>query len=75
MGIVDDREEVVSHWREAKSRLVAPVAVSADLLGGGGASSCWWGLRGSGTCWGMLDRQEVPEIHKHLVWVGRELKK
>jgi hypothetical protein len=22
---------------------------------------------------GMLDREEVPEIHKHLVWVGREL--
>jgi hypothetical protein len=35
-GIVDEREEIVNHWKEAKSWMVAPVVVGADLLGGGG---------------------------------------
>jgi hypothetical protein len=34
-GIIDERQEVVDHWRDAKSWIVPPVAVSFDLLGGG----------------------------------------
>jgi hypothetical protein len=70
-GIVDDREEVVSHWREAKSRLVAPVAVSADLLGGGGGFELLVGFTRLGNLLGMLDRQEILETQKHLVWIGK----
>jgi hypothetical protein len=72
-GIVDDREEVVRHWQEAKSWLVAPVAMSAELLGGGGGFELLVAFTRFGNLVGMLDRMEVPEIHKHLVWVGREL--
>jgi hypothetical protein len=68
-----EREEVVSHWEEAKSWLVAPVAVSADLLGGGGSGfELLVGFTRLGNLLGMLDREEVREVHKHLVWVGRQ---
>ena len=35
-GIVDDRQDVVDHWRDAKSWIVPPVIVAGELLGGGG---------------------------------------
>jgi hypothetical protein len=35
LGIVDERQEVVNHWRDAKSWIVPPVIVAAELLGGG----------------------------------------
>jgi hypothetical protein len=72
-GIVDDREEVVSHWKEAKSWVVPPVAVSGDLLGfGGGGFELLVGYTRLGNLLGMLDRQEIKETQRHLVWVGRE---
>ena len=75
-GIVDEREEVETHWREANSRIGAPAAVSADLLGGGGSGyELLIGFTRSGSLLGMLDRQEVKEMQKHLVWIGRELRK
>ena len=74
-GIVDDREEVVNHWRDAKSWMVPPVAVSGDLLGvGGGGIELLVGYTRLGNLLGMLDRQEVPEVDKHLVWIGRDSK-
>ena len=71
-GIVDEREEVVSHWKEAKSWVVPPVAVSGDLFGGGAGFQLLVGYTRLGNLLGMLDRQEVPEIQKHLVWGGRD---
>lgn len=74
-GIVDEREEVETHWKEAKSWIVPPVAASADLLGRGGSGfELLVGSTRLGNLLGMLDRQEVPEVHKHLVWIGREFK-
>lgn len=37
--IVDDRQDVVDHWRDAGSWIIPPVAVSCDLLGGGARTS------------------------------------
>ena len=74
-GIVDDREEVVSHWKDAKSWIVPPVALSAKLFGGGGGFELLVGFTRLGNLLGMLDRQEVKETQKQLVWVGRELHK
>jgi hypothetical protein len=71
-GIVDQREEVVSHWKEAKSWILAPVAVSENLLAGGADYELLVGYTRLGNLLGMLDREEVPESQKHLVWVGRE---
>ena len=70
-GIVDAREDVVAHWQEAKSWLVAPVAVTADLLGGGGGFELLVGFTRLGNLLGMLDRQEILETQKHLVWIGK----
>jgi hypothetical protein len=64
-GIVDDREEVVSHWRDAKSWIVPPVAVSFDLLGGGAGTELLIGYTRLGNLLALLDRQEIPEIQKH----------
>jgi hypothetical protein len=74
-GIVDEREEVVSHWKEAKSWVVPPVAVGGDLLGGGAGFQLLVGYTRLGNLLGMLDREEVPEAKKHFVWIGRELRK
>jgi hypothetical protein len=70
-GIVDDREEVVGHWRDAKSWVVPPVVVSGDLLGGGAGFELLVGYTRLGNLLGLLDRQEVKETQKHLVWIGR----
>jgi hypothetical protein len=70
-GIVDERQEVVDHWRDAKSWIVPPVIVDGDLLGGGAGQELLIGYTRLGNLLALLDRQEVKEIQKHLVWVGR----
>jgi hypothetical protein len=70
-GIVDEREEVVSHWRDSKSWVVPPVVVSGNVLGGGAGFELLVGYTRFGNLLGMLDREEVAEANKHLVWVGR----
>jgi hypothetical protein len=70
-GIVDEREEVVAHWQDAKSRVMPPVLIAGDLLGGSPGFELLVGFTRLGNLLGMLDREEVPEAQKHLVWVGR----
>jgi hypothetical protein len=72
-GIVDERQEVVDHWRDVKSWIVPPVAVACNLLGGGAGLAFLIGYTRLGNLLGLLDREEVPEIQKHLVWVGRSI--
>jgi hypothetical protein len=73
-GIVDEREEVVSHWKDSKSWLVPPVVVGGELLGGGSGFELLVGHTRLGNLLEMLDREEVKETQKHLVWVGRSSK-
>jgi hypothetical protein len=70
-GIVDEREEVLAHWKEAKSWLVAPVLIATNLLGGSSGFELLVGFTRLGNLLGMLDREEVPETQKHLVWIGQ----
>ena len=70
-GIVDERVEVVNHWKQAKSWLVAPVVVDVALLGGGSGYELLVGYTRLGNLLGLLDRQDVSEVQKHLIWVGR----
>jgi hypothetical protein len=72
-GIVDERKEVISHWRDARSWVVPPVIVSGDLLGGGAGFELLVGYTRLGNLLGMLDREEVTEANKHLVWLGRRI--
>jgi hypothetical protein len=69
--IVDEGDKVINHWREAKSWMVPPVVVSGEYLGEGAGYELLVGYTRLGNLLGMLDRQEVPESQKHLVWVGR----
>jgi hypothetical protein len=55
-----------------KSWLLAPVAVSSDLLGNAATLELLVGFTRLGNLLGMLDRRAIPEAKKHLVWVGRE---
>ena len=72
-GIVDERQEVSESWRDRKSWLVPPVAVKGDLLGGGAGLTLLVGYTRLGNLLGLLDREEVPEVQKHLVWAGRPI--
>jgi hypothetical protein len=67
-GIVDEREEVVNHWKDAKSWVVPPVVVSGDILGGGAGFELLVGHTRLGNLLGMLDREELKETRKH--WCG-----
>jgi hypothetical protein len=72
-GIVDERQEVVDHWRDAKTWVVAPVIIDVVLLGGGSGYELLVGYTRLGNLLGMLDRQDVSETQKHLVWIGRAI--
>jgi hypothetical protein len=73
-GIVDDRVEVVEHWRDAHSWIVPPVMVSGEILGSSVAHELLVGHTRLGNLLGLLDRQEVAEVQQHLVWIGRTSK-
>jgi hypothetical protein len=53
-GVVDDREEVVAHWREAKSWVLAPVIVADELLGGDAGLELLVGYTRLGNLLGLL---------------------
>ena len=72
-GIVDDREEVVAHWRDAQSWFAPPVMVAGEVLGTNVGYELLVGYTRLGNLLGLLDRQEVPEVKQHLVWVGRRM--
>jgi hypothetical protein len=65
------RHELIDHWRDAKSWIMPPVAVSSDLFGGGAGLELLIGYTRLGNLLALLDREEVGETKRHLVWVGR----
>ena len=73
LGLEDDREEIVAHWREAQSWLRKPVALSGELLGSNLRYQWRVGFTRLGNALGLLDRQELPEWSVHRVWVGRRV--
>jgi hypothetical protein len=70
-GIVDDRQDVTDHWSNAKSWILPPVAIAAALLGGGSGLELLVGFTRLGNLLALLDREQVRETQKHLVWVGK----
>jgi hypothetical protein len=71
VGIVDDRIEVVEHWRDSHSWFAPPVMVAGDVLGSIVGYELLVGFTRLGNLLGLLDREEMPEVARHLVWVGR----
>jgi hypothetical protein len=74
-GIIDDREEVVVHWRHAHSWFVPPVLVTGDVLGASAGYQLLVGFTRLGNLLGLLDREEVTEAQRHLVSVGRPMER
>jgi hypothetical protein len=72
-GIVDEREDVVAHWRDGHSWLAPPVIVAGAVLGTNIGYELLVGYTRLGNLLGLLDREEVAEVQKHLVWVGRKM--
>jgi len=70
-GIVDDREEVVAHWRDAHSWMLPPVMVAGEVFGSNVGYQLLVGFTRLGNLLGLLEREEIPEVKRHLVWVGR----
>ena len=69
-GIVDDRVEVVEHWSSVHSWLMPPVIVAGEVLGTNIGYELLVGCTRLGNLLGLLDREEIPEVARHLVWVG-----
>jgi len=72
-GIIDDREDVVAHWQDAHSWFTPPVMIAGDILGTNVGYELLVGYTRFGNLLGLLDREEVAEAKKHLVWVGRRM--
>jgi hypothetical protein len=70
-GVVDDRIDVVEHWRDAHSWFVPPVMVAGEVLASSVGYEMLVGSTRLGNLLALLDRQEIPEVARHLVWVGR----
>jgi hypothetical protein len=70
-GIADERQEVINHWRDSHSWFAPPVVIAGDLLGGNTGIELLVGFTRLGNLLALLDRQEVKETHKHLVWIGK----
>jgi hypothetical protein len=70
-GIVDDREEVVNHWRDVHTWFAPPVMVAGEVMGSLVGFELLVGYTRLGNLLGLLDREEIPEVALHLVWVGR----
>ena len=70
-GIRDDRIEVIDHWREARSWFAPPVIVSGDVLGTNIGYELLVGYTRLGNLLGALDRQDISEVQRHVIWTGR----
>ena len=70
-GVQDARPEVLDHWREMHSWLVPPVMADGAVLGSALGIELLVGRTRLGNLLGLLDREEIPETHRHLVWVAR----
>jgi hypothetical protein len=66
-GIVDDRVEVVEHWRDAQSWFAPPVMVAGDVLESSVGYELLVGYTRLGNLLGMLDREEAMETQ---IWFG-----
>lgn len=64
------RDTVVEHWAHHLTRLRPPILVTGGVTGSGFEYELLVGFTRLGNLLGLLDRQDVPELHRHRVWVG-----
>ena len=69
-GLSDARDAVVEHWARDLTWLRPPILVTGEVTGSGFEYELLVGFTWLGNLLGLLDRQEVPEMKRHRVWVG-----
>jgi len=69
-GLSDARDAVVEHWVCHTTWLRPPILVTGEVTGSGFEYELLVGFTRLGNLLGLLDRQEVPEMKRHRVWVG-----
>jgi hypothetical protein len=69
-GLADARDAVVEHWASHLTWLRPPILVTGEVTGSGFEYELLVGFTRLGNLLGLLDRQEVPEMKRHRVWVG-----
>jgi hypothetical protein len=69
-GLSDARDAVVEHWARHLTWLRPPILVTGEVTGSGFEYELLVGFTRLGNLVGLLDRQEVPEMKRHRVWVG-----
>lgn len=69
-GLSDARYAVVGHWARRLTWLRPPILVTGEVTGSGFEYELLVGFTRLGNLLGLLDRQEVPEMKRHRVWVG-----
>jgi hypothetical protein len=74
-GLSDARDAVVEHWLNHSTWLRPPILVSGDVTGSGFEYELLVGFTRLGNLLGLLDRQEVPEMKRHRVWVGEGMQR
>ena len=70
-GLSDARDAVVEHWAGHLTWLRPPILVTGEVTGSGFEYELIVGFTRLGNLLGLLDRQEVPEMKRHRVWVGQ----
>jgi len=68
-GLSDARDAVVEHWARHLTWLRPPILVTGEVTGSGFEYELLVGFTRLGNLLGLLDRQEVPEMKRHRVWV------
>jgi hypothetical protein len=69
-GLQDDREEVMTSWRDSHSWIRSPVSIEGAVSGLSLGLELLVGFTRIGDLFGMLDRLEVGEADLHKVWIG-----
>lgn len=70
-GFQDEREEVMNHWREARTWTQSPIVMTGDLFQTALQYELIVGFTRLGNILGALDRQDVSESALHTIWLGR----
>lgn len=68
--LADSRDAVVEHWANHSTWLRLPILVTGEVTGSGFEYELLVRFTRLGSLLGLLDRQEVPEMKPHRVWVG-----
>ena len=74
-GLSDARDAVVEHWLNHSTWLRPPILVTGEVTGSGFEYELLVGFTRLGNLLGLLDRQEVPEMKRHRVWVGEGMQR